>query len=302
MPIGQAHAALPQVRIFIPANEGGGWDQTGRALGAALVDSGAAAQVVYENLGGKGGTPGLARYVEAYGSAADTLLMGGMVMTGAIALHKPPVTLARVAPVARLTSDYCVLAVRADSPITTPKALVAQLRSQPDKTPIAGGSAGGVDHMFAGMLARVAGRTADLVYRPFPGGAQVVEAVVGGQAAAGIAGYSEFAEGIGSGRLRAIGVSSKRPFLGMPSFKEQGVDVDLANWRGVFTGKDVPAERRQALLQAVRQAVNSEAWQKAVKRNNWDPFWQEGSAFQGFVELDSSMADVLIYLLKLKKG
>lgn len=70
----------------------------------------------------------------------------------------------------------------------------------------------------------------------------------------------------------------------------------------MFTGKDVPAERRQALLQAVRQAVNSEAWQKAVKRNNWDPFWQEGSAFQGFVELDSSMADVLIYLLKLKKG
>ncbi|MFT4265969.1 MAG: tripartite tricarboxylate transporter substrate-binding protein [Xenophilus sp.] len=304
-PAGAARAAggaIPRLRIFIPANEGGGWDQTGRALGAAMVASGAASEVMYENLGGKGGVPGLARYVERYGSEPDAMLVGGMVMVGAVALHKPPVTLARVAPVARLTSDYGVLVVRADSPVMTPKDLMAQLRGQPDKTPIAGGSAGGVDHMFAGMLARVAGRTADLVYQPYPGGAQVVEAVLGGKAVAGISGHSEFSEDLAKGRLRAIGVSSKRPFLGIPSFKEQGVDVDLDNWRGVFTGQDVSADHRRALLDAVRRAVASEVWQKAVKRNNWDPFWQDGADFQNFVQIEASMADVLIYLLKLNKG
>lgn len=118
-----AGAAEPQLvsrlRIVIPANEGGGWDQTGRALGAALLASGAAGEVVYENIGGKGGTIGLAKYVEKYDADPDTLLMSGMVMVGAVALQKPAVTMAQVAPVARLTSDYEVVAVKADSPIKT---------------------------------------------------------------------------------------------------------------------------------------------------------------------------------------
>lgn len=293
-------AAIPRLRIVIPANEGGGWDQTGRALGAALVAAGAAGEVSYENIGGKGGTIGLAHYVEKYDADPDTLLMGGMVMVGAVALQKPAVTMARIQPVARLTSDYEVVAVKADSPIRTPKDLIALLRTQPAQTPIAGGSAGGVDHMFAGMLARVAGTTASLVYQPHPGGAQVVEALESGKALAGISGYSEFSAAVASGRLRAIGVSAKRPFLGIPSVREQGVDADLANWRGVFTGGSVPAARRDALLDAVRRAVAADVWHKALQRNNWDGGWMEGKDFQSFLELDTAMAGVLVMLLKLK--
>ncbi|MDH6591725.1 putative tricarboxylic transport membrane protein [Variovorax sp. TBS-050B] len=299
-----AQAAEPQLfaklRIVIPANEGGGWDQTGRALGAALLASGAVGEVVYENIGGKGGTIGLAKYVEKYDADAETLLMSGMVMVGAVALQKPPVTMAQVAPVARLTSDYEVVAVKADSPIRTPKDLIAQLRADPAKTVIAGGSAGGVDHMYAGMLARVAGSTANLVYQPHPGGAQVVESLVSGKAAAGISGFSEFSEGLASGKLRAIGVSSKRPFLGIPSVREQGVDADLANWRGVLTGKKVPAERKAVLLQAVQRATTADVWQKTIKRNNWDAYWMAGKDFESFLELDLAMAGPIIYLLKLK--
>lgn len=74
------------LRIVIPANPGGGWDQTGRALGVALAAVGAADQIEYENIGGKGGTIGLAKYAEKYGNDPNTLLMGGMVMVGAVAL------------------------------------------------------------------------------------------------------------------------------------------------------------------------------------------------------------------------
>ncbi|MDQ0044123.1 Bug family tripartite tricarboxylate transporter substrate binding protein [Variovorax boronicumulans] len=299
-----AGAAEPQLvaklRIVIPANEGGGWDQTGRALGAALLASGAAGDVVYENVGGKGGTIGLAKYVEKYDADPDTLLMSGMVMVGAVALQKPAVTMAQVAPVARLTSDYEVVAVKADSPIKTPKDLIAALRADAAKTVIAGGSAGGVDHMYAGMLARVAGNTAGLVYQPYPGGAQVVEALETGKAVAGISGYSEFSEALAGGKLRAIGVSSKRPFQGIPSVREQGVDADLANWRGVLTGKKVPAERRAVLLEAVRRATGADVWQKTIKRNNWDAYWMAGKDFESFLELDLAMAGPMIYLLKLK--
>ena len=67
----------------------GGWDQTGRALGAALA-CGAADRVEYENLGGKGGTIGLAQFVERHGQDPDALLIGGMVMVGAVALQSRP--------------------------------------------------------------------------------------------------------------------------------------------------------------------------------------------------------------------
>jgi nucleoside phosphorylase/tripartite-type tricarboxylate transporter receptor subunit TctC len=214
--------------------------------------------------------------------------------------HGPAVTMAHMAPVARLTSDYEVVAVKADSPIKTPKDLIAQLRADAGGTVIAGGSAGGVDHMYAGMLARVAEASQTLAYQAHPGGAEVVEALDSGKAAAGISGYSEFAESLASGKLRAIGVSSKRPFQGIASVREQGVDADLANWRGVLTGRKVPPYRRTALLTVVRRATATDVWQKTVKSNNWDAFWAEGKDFENFLELDTAMAGPLIYLLKLK--
>lgn len=203
---GQRVAA--SLRIVIPANAGGGWDQTGRALGAALVACGAADRVEYENLGGKGGTIGLAQFVERHGQDPDALLIGGMVMVGAVALQKPAVNMSHVQPIARLTSDYLVVAVPADSPIRNAKDLVAALRSDLAHQSFAGGSAGGVDHMFAGLLTRAAKAAPEqLVYKPFPGGAQVVEALLKGDARMGVSGYSEFSEALASGRLRAIGVS-----------------------------------------------------------------------------------------------
>jgi putative tricarboxylic transport membrane protein len=311
--VGGGHAALwpgtaraadaplsSKLRIVIPANEGGGWDQTGRALGAAMLASGAVGSVVYENVGGKGGTIGLARYAEKYDADPDTILMSGMVMVGAVALQKPAITMSHVSPIARLTSDYEVVAVKADSPLRTAKDLIAQLRADPANTVVAGGSAGGVDHMYAGMLARVAEASQTLAYQAHPGGAEVVEALESGKAVAGISGYSEFSESLASGKLRAIGVSSKRPFQGIASVREQGVDADLANWRGVLTGRKVPPYRKAALLTVVRRATATDVWKKSIKDNNWDAFWAEGKDFENFLELDTAMAAPLIYLLKLK--
>ena len=153
-PAAKAAKVAGTLRIVIPANPGGGWDQTGRALGAALKAVGAADQVEYENIGGKGGTIGLAKYAEKYGSDANTLLMGGMVMVGAVALQKPAVDMGHIQPLARLTSDYLIAAVPAASSIKTGKDLANAMRTDLAALPVAGGSAGGVDHIYAGVLAR----------------------------------------------------------------------------------------------------------------------------------------------------
>ncbi|MGH6625065.1 MAG: Bug family tripartite tricarboxylate transporter substrate binding protein [Burkholderiaceae bacterium] len=290
-----------KLRIVIPANSGGGWDQTGRSLGASLVAAGLVDEVEYENKGGKGGTVGLAHYAEKYGSDPNTLLMGGMVMVGAVALQRPAVDLSRIQPVARLTSDYLVLAVAADSPIRTVGDLAARMRSGLKNVPVAGGSAGGVDHIFAGVLARGAGSNPEeLAYLPFAGGAEVVAAVLSGKAAVGISGYSEFSEQLASGQLRAIGVSAKRALFGIPAIRDQGVAADMANWRAVFTGAGVPVERQAEMVEAVRRATVHESWQATLKHNRWESSWLTGNSFNSFIDVDLATARVMVHLLKLK--
>ncbi|MFY3384280.1 Bug family tripartite tricarboxylate transporter substrate binding protein [Paracidovorax sp. MALMAid1276] len=289
------------LRIVIPANPGGGWDQTGRALGAALVGVGAVDHIDYENIGGKGGTIGLAKYAEKYGADANTLLMGGMVMVGAVALQKPAVDMGHIQPLARLTSDYLVAAVAAPSPIKTTQDLAGALRADLRGMPVAGGSAGGVDHMFAGVLARAAkARPEDLVYKPFAGGADVVEALMSGAASVGLSGYSEFSDALASGKLRAIGVSSRRSVFGVPAFREQGLDAVMANWRGVFTGKGVAPARTAEMLAAVEAATHHESWARTLRQNRWEPSWLAGKDLAEFMELDLTTARVMVYLLKLK--
>lgn len=291
----------PRLRIVIPANAGGGWDQTGRALGAALVGAGVTDEIDYENKGGKGGTVGLAYYAEKYSRDANTLLMGGMVMVGAVALQKPAVDMSRIHSIARLTSDYLVVVVAANSPIRNISDFAERMRVNPKDVPIAGGSAGGVDHVFSGVFARGSrSKPEELVYLPFAGGAEVVQAVLSGKAAVGISGYSEFSEQLASGKLRAIGVSSKRSVFGIPAIREQGVDVDMANWRGVFTGQDVSAERRAEMVEAVRLATNHESWQKVMKQNRWESSWLSGPNFDSFIDFDLTTSRVMVHLLKLK--
>ncbi|BCX54233.1 MULTISPECIES: Bug family tripartite tricarboxylate transporter substrate binding protein [Comamonas] len=290
-----------QLRIVIPANPGGGWDQTGRALGAVLTSSGTVDKVVYENIGGKGGTIGLAEYTKRYGSDPNSLLIGGMVMVGALALNKKSAELQQVQPLARLTSDYLVVAVPTDSPLANPKALAKAMRENLPALTIAGGSAGGVDHMYAGMLARLAKANAEqLQYKPFAGGNDVLQALLQKQVQVGISGYSEFREALQAGKLRALGVSSRRAMFGIASMRDQGLDAEMSNWRAVFTGKNLPAERAQQLLAAIDHASNQDSWKQALVSNNWNSSWQTGKALHEFLEVETSTAQLMTYLLKLK--
>ncbi|MBS3019786.1 hypothetical protein DJFAAGMI_02539 [Comamonas sp. PE63] len=290
-----------QLRIVIPANPGGGWDQTGRALGAALIGSGMVDKVIYENIGGKGGTIGLAEYTKRYGNDPNSLLIGGMVMVGALALNKKSAELHQVQALARLTSDYLVVAVPFDSPIANPKALTKAMRENLPALAIAGGSAGGVDHMYAGMLARLSKANAEqLQYKAFPGGNEVLQALLQKQVQVGISGYSELRDALQAGKLRALGVSSRRAMFGIASMRDQGMDAEMSNWRAVFTGRNLPAERIQQLLAAIDHASNQEQWKQALVSNNWSSSWQTGKALQEFLEVETSTAQLMTYLLKLK--
>ena len=291
--------AAPTLKMMIPANPGGGWDSTGRALGRALVDAKAADSVQYENKGGAAGVIGLAQFVNSSKNDPNAIIMMGAVMLGGIITGKPPVQLSQATPIGRLTSEYNVFVVPAASPLKTMKDVVAQLKKDPGSVKWGGGSRGSTEHIAACMLARNVGVDPKKVnYVAFRGGGEAVSAILGGNVTVGGSGYSEFAEHIESGKMRPIAVTSQKrlPGINIPTMKEQGYDVILGNWRGVYAAPGISAEERNALTSAVVAATKTKTWEESLKKNGWTPAVLAGKEFEDFVEYEFSSLRAIMYL------
>ena len=197
--------------------------------------------------------------------------------------------------------DTLVVVVAGNGPLKTVNELADRLRSNPKQASLGIGSAGSAEHMFAGLIARSAGgKLEDTVYLPFSRNFELVDAILGGKVAAGIGGYGAFAPELASGKLRALGVSSRRAAYGVKSVREQGLDVDIINWSAVFTGAAVAAARRAEMVEAVKSSMTYELWKKTLKESYREPYWMAGPDLTSFIDLDVKTVQVMMQLLKLK--
>ena len=279
-------AAQLELRIIAPAAPGGGWDQTARSLQQAMTAEKLVKSAQVINIPGAGGTVGLAQFVNNKGDG-NTLMVNGFVMVGAILLNKAPVNLGQVTPIARLTEETQVIVVPANSPIKDAKDLAAAVKKDVAKVTFAGGSAGGADHIMAGMfIGAVGGDASKVNYVPFSGGGESLAAIMGGRVTAGISGYGEYEGQIKAGRLRAIGVSSpnRLPNVNVPTFKEQGIELVLTNWRSLIAAPAITDAQKTALSQLVERTVKSKAWQEQLKQKGWDDAYLPAEKFAGFLK------------------
>ena len=287
-----AARAAANMRMMIPANPGGGWDTTGRSLGKALIDAKAADSVTYDNKGGAAGALGLAQFVNSSKGDPNALLVMGAVMLGGIITGRPPVNLSQATPIARLTSEYNVFVLPASSPLKTMADVVAQLKKDPGSVKWGGGSRGSTEHIAACQIARAVGvDPARINYVAFRGGGEATAAILGGNVTVGGSGYSEFAEYIEAGKMRAIAVTSPERLKGVnvPTLKEQGIPVEIGNWRGVYGAPGITAAQRAALTTAVLKAIKTKSWAEAMEKNAWTPAVLSGPAFDKFVDDEFAM-------------
>ena len=290
--------AATNLKMMIPANPGGGWDTTGRALGKALMESGAAT-VSYDNKGGAAGAIGLAQFVNGNKGDGNALMIMGAVMLGGIITGKPPVSLSQATPLARLTSEYNVFVLPANSPFKTMKEVVEQMKKDPGSVKWGGGSRGSTEHIAAAMIAREVGADPSKInYVPFRGGGEATAAILGGNVTVGGSGYSEFAEYITTGKMRALAVTSETRLKGIdvPTLKEQGINVVIGNWRGVYGAPGINAEQRKVLTEMIVKATKTKAWAEALEKNNWTSALMTGPAFDKFV--DDEFASLRVIMVK----
>lgn len=289
---GAAHAEPPGLRMLVAAGPGSGWDQTARNLAEALQQAGVVSRVQFDNRAGSGGLAGLAQFVTATGIDGPSLLVGGAGLVGSVALNRPAFNLGMVTPVARLTTEYMVVVVPPSSPLHHLKDLLDHLREAPGTTALGGGPAGSADHLLALLIGAQAGLDATrLQYRAYDDGGAEQSAVLSGQVAAVVAGHGEYAEQIRAGKLRALAVSSAARIDGIATLREQGMDVEFGNWRGVFGPPGATAQERDQLVAMVRKALDSPVWRATVHRLGWVPAPLYGDDFRQQVELETARAE-----------
>lgn len=251
-----------------------------------MQTTGIAGSVAVENIPGAAGTIGLARFISAERGTNNAMMVSGLIMLGAIVTHRSPVTLRDVTPIARLIGEYEAIAVPTASPFRTLQDLIDAFKKHPESISWGGGSAGGTDQILAGLIAEAVGVSPRRVnYIAFSGGGEALSAVLGSQVSVGINGLAEFEGQVAAGALRLLGISSaaRLPGVNVPTLREQGVDVELENWRSVVAPPQISANDLQQLSAAIDTMVRSEAWRLALERYRWLDRYLTGREFELFV-------------------
>jgi len=297
-------SAQMELKIMAPAAPGGGWDQTARGMQQALTSAKLVRSVQVFNVAGAGGSVGLAQLINNAKGDPNQLMVNGFVMVGALLTNKSAVSLDQATPIARLTEEVEVIVVPAASPIKTAQDLAAAVKADPAKVTWAGGSAGGTDHITAALFAQAVGADATKInYIPFSGGGESLAAILGGKVTAGISGYGEYEGQIKAGRLRLIGVTAAKrvPNIDGPTFKEQGIDLVVANWRSVMAPPGITPDQKQALVDLIEKMAKSDAWKEVLKQKGWDDAFLGGDAFAKFLKEEQARVATVLKSVGLVK-
>lgn len=278
--------ALDDVKFMVAGTPGGGFDTAARTLGKAMQEAGQAKNVSFEYKPGAGGSIGLAQFVNASkGDPAALIVVSANTVTG-ILQNKAPITLANATPVARVFTEFNVIAVAKNSPFKNLSELMSAMKKEPTSIKWGGGSKGSIDHIGIIEMAQAVGVSSDKVnYSPLGGGGETAAAVLGGHITAITGGYPEVAKFVDAGQMRLLAVASPTRIAGIDigTLKEQGIDVTTGNFRVYYGAPGISAAQQAALLDAVTKAIATPFWQNALKTNLWTPTQLTGKDLEAFV-------------------
>jgi len=280
------------ITMISPFPPGGVSDTITRPLDAAL-EAVFKQPVVLENKTGAAGAVG-AQYVAAAKPDGYTLLSHIVSISGFAAVDKlfgrqPKFTNADFIPICRVIADPIVMIVNKDLPYNTLKDLVADAKANPDKLIYSSSGLYGASHIPTVLFAKSAG---DLKMRHLPtnGGGPAVTAVLGGNVNFFMSPTSIALPHIKAGKVRPLAVlSTKRvkPLPDVPTFKEQGYDLEYYFWVGIFGPKGTPAPIVNTLRDGLNKAAHSKAFLDTLENLGQELAYMDQPEFAKFWDADA---------------
>ena len=273
------------------ANPGGGFDITIRSVVDALqkehlVD----VPLPVENRPGASGADFLATMVEQYRGDDDQISVTSLAMMmneirGVSKYGYDDVTM-----IARLMTEYFVVVTRADSPFKNLGDVMTVIKSDP--AGVAVGAAQDDEAPFDLLVSAAGGTPSSINYAVLEGGGDQINALRDGAIGVAVGGVSELIGSLKSGDLRALGVlaENRLPGLDAPTAREQGLDVTLANWRGIDGLPEMPELPVAYWQKALGQMVQSPTWMQIAEQRQFTTTFMIGDELQTF--LADTQADV----------
>ena len=138
-------------------------------------------------------------------------------------------------------------------------------------------------------------------YIPVGTGGEMLPLVMSGKVTVATGGLNEVAGQFKAGKLRPIGISSpeRLPGVDIPTFREQGIDATLVNWRGVMAPASISAEDKKSLEAAVAKLVQSDRWKKLLQEREWVDLYMPSDKFAAFLKDEQTRIAALLKELGL---
>jgi len=302
-----AHAAVPwkpekAVEIVAANAPGGGADRIIRIMVNVFQER---RQLDFPvnvvNKPGGGGSVAY-NYLNLHPGDGHYLILGGKaLLTNNIVGRGPSYT--ELTPIAHLFGEYISVTVRPDSPIRSGRELVERLRKDPAALSFGiATSLGNANHQGAAAALKAAGidiRKLRTVI--FPSGGAATTAMLGGHVdvvpiSAAFAGSM-----VRQGQVRLLAVTSPARLTGVlaevPTWREQGVDVVVSNWRNITGPKGLSDAHVAYWEEAFRRLVESDEWKKELEANFWTSEFMRSPATRKFLEREN--AEVRSFLVEL---
>jgi tripartite-type tricarboxylate transporter receptor subunit TctC len=295
------------ITVVSPFPPGGVSDTITRPLDAAL-EAVFKQPVVLENKSGAAGAVG-AQFVAAAKPDGYTLLTHIVSISGFAAVDKlfgrqPKFTNADFIPLARIVADPIVMIVNNDLPYKTLKDLIADAKANPDKLIYSSSGLYGASHIPTVLFAKSAG---DLQMRHLPanGGGPAVTAVLGGNVNFFMSPTSIALPHIRAGKVRPLAVSSAKRIKTLPdvpTFKEQGYDLEYYFWVGIFAPKGTPAPIINTLRDGLNKAAHSKQFLDTLDNLGQELAYMDQPEFTTFWAADAKRQEDAINAIGRVQG
>ena len=280
------------VTIVVPFPPGGVADIVARAS-APSMERLLKQPVVILNKPGAGGSVGAATVANAQADGYTLLMALASVSTNPEQerINKQPSSfqLSQLAPIARISIEPMLLAVRAESPFKSLKDMIDQAQKRPDAISYASSGVFGVYHVATEMFAHEVG--IKLRHIPYKGGGPALLALLGGEVDIGLVTRSVGLKHLQSGALRPIaawGDSRWEQFPDVPTVKELGYNVDYTLWSGLFAPAATPAPVMNALREAVRATMTDPPFRTAIDKLQATLAYLDAPDFQKYWTADAA--------------
>jgi tripartite-type tricarboxylate transporter receptor subunit TctC len=264
----QANWPAGPVTFVVGYAAGGSTDINAREL-AHVMTPVIGQQIIIDNKGGAAGSIGLRAVANAkpdgqtiFVAVGTNVIINPHVQKGMID------TLAALAPICQITDYQYVLVVGNSVPVKNAAELVALAKKDPEKLTYSSSGVGGNNHLAGALFADAAG--IKITHVPYKGTGPAVADVISGQITMNFSSLPPAVSQVKGGNLKALAVTGNKRVSSMPdvpTLKEQGIDVVVTSWQGLFAPAKTPPDILDKIEKAAKEGMKNPKYEEALARD-----------------------------------